>query len=83
MARFATFLAAREKVRVTLNVDEVKLVLEATHLDETLEGTFLVMELPNRWSGSLRRVILEKGAVIRVQQSVSEVLQALNQTAER
>ena len=83
MARFVTFLAAREKVRVTLNVDEVKLVLEATHLDETLEGTFLVMELPNRWSGSLRRVILEKGAVIRVQQSVSEVLQALNQTAER
>ena len=71
------------KVRVTLNVDEVKLVLEATHLDETLGGTFLVMELPNRWSGSLRRVILEKGAVIRVQQSVSEVLQALNQTAER
>ena len=83
MARFVTFLAAREKVRVTLNVDEVKLVLEATHLDETLEGTFLVMELPNRWSGSLRRVILEKGAVIRVQQSVSEVLQALNQAAER
>ena len=83
MARFVTFLAAREKVRVTLNVDEVKLVLEATHLDETLEGTFLVMELPNRRSGSLRRVILEKGAVIRVQQSVSEVLQALNQTAER
>ena len=68
---------------MTLNVDEVKLVLEATHLDETLEGTFLMMELPNRWSGSLRRVILEKGAVIRVQQSVSEVLQALNQTAER
>ena len=83
MARFVTFLAAREKVRVTLNVDEVKLVLEATHLDETLEGTFLVMELPDWWSGSLRRVILEKGAVIRVQQSVSEVLQALNQTAER
>ena len=83
MARFVTFLAAREKVRVTLNVDEVKLVLEATHLDETLEGTFLVMELPNRWSGSLGRVILEKGAVIRVQQSVSEVLQALNQAAER
>lgn len=86
MPRHLTLLTAREKRRVTVNKDEVKLVVETAYVDGIQEddryGTVLVMEVPRPWNGSLHWVDLTTGSVIRVQQSISEVLQLLDDTAE-
>ena len=84
MARFSVFFSAREKVRVTVNLDEVKLAVAAVDIEgmpeDARHGTVLVLNLPpDGWDGSLFwTTLMHKGTAIRVTESISEVLQVLD-----
>ena len=89
MAAFAVFLTAREKVRVTVNLDEIKLVVAAAELDgvpdECAYGTLLVLNTPDGWDGSLIwntfMLAASTGTALHVATSISDVLQLLKPPA--